>query len=126
MTTKTEWLVQVGGGHNGPRPFDNEADALAYYEAEMAVPSYMGAGHKRQGSVTKVTTISEAIRPAPAPAAGRRRGGEVDRAIKRMRGQLVGSATFTQLMFGREDVRLVLDTLSALRAQPQAHSGESQ
>lgn len=51
---------------------------------------------------------------APAEA------GDLDRAIKRMRGQLVGSATFTRLMFGREDVRLVLDTLSALRAQPPA------
>lgn len=65
MTTKTEWLVSVGSGPYGPRPFDNEADALAYYEAEMAVPSYMGAGHKRQGSVTKVTTTSEVIRPRP-------------------------------------------------------------
>lgn len=51
---------------------------------------------------------------APAEA------GELDRAVKRMRNQLVGSATFASLMFGREDVRLVLDTLSALRTQPQA------
>lgn len=67
MTTRTkvEWLVSVGGGISGPRPFDSEADALTYYEAEMAIPSYMGAGHKRQGSVTKVTTISEVIRPTP-------------------------------------------------------------
>lgn len=53
---------------------------------------------------------------APAEA------GELDRAVKRMRNQLVGSATFTQLMFGREDVRLVLDTLSALRTQPPARA----
>lgn len=66
IQTKTEWLVSVGSGFYGPRPFDNEADALAYYEAEMAVPSYMGAGHQRSGSVVKVTTTSEAIRPAPA------------------------------------------------------------
>lgn len=59
---KTEWRVSVGSGPYGPRPFDNEAEALAYFDAEMAVPSYMGSGHRRSGSVVKVTTISEKVR----------------------------------------------------------------
>jgi len=60
-----------------------------------------------------------------APAEGAE---ELDRAIRRMRNQLVGSATFMQLMFGREDVRKVLDALEALRARssaPEAREGEA-
>lgn len=59
---EVKWLVSVGSGPYGPRPFDNEAEALAYFEEEMAVPSYMGPGHRRHGGVTKVTTITEKVR----------------------------------------------------------------
>ena len=60
---ETAWFVSVGSGHNGPRPFDNERAAIAYYEAEVAVPSYMGTGKLRRGEVVKVTTIKEVVRP---------------------------------------------------------------
>ena len=51
-------------------------------------------------------------RPSETTSVG---AGDLDRSIRRMRNQLVGSATFTQLMFGREDVRAVLDALDAFR-----------
>jgi len=63
LDTTTTWFVSVGGGHYGPHPFDNEEDAIAHYEAEIAIPSYMGAGHRRHGGVVKVTTIKDVVRP---------------------------------------------------------------
>lgn len=57
-----EFLVCVGAGHGNSRSFEMEADAVAFYDAEMAVPSYMGGDSKRQGYVVKRTTITETIR----------------------------------------------------------------
>lgn len=68
----TKWVVSVGSGQDGPYHFDNEADAVAYYEQEIAKPSYMGPNHKRSGSVTEITTISRQVKPDPPVSCGGR------------------------------------------------------
>lgn len=64
VRTETKWFVHCGSAGVGlPVSFDNEAEAIARYEEEIAIPSYFGPGHRRQASVTKVTTIVEDVRP---------------------------------------------------------------
>lgn len=59
-----KWFVHCGSAGVAPDPvFDNEADAIVRYHQEKAVPSYFGAGHRRQVSITKHTTISEDVTP---------------------------------------------------------------
>jgi len=57
---KVVFYVGVGSGPYGPRPFDNEPDARAYYEHEISIPSGIGPG-RRRGSLVKVTTLTEVL-----------------------------------------------------------------
>jgi hypothetical protein len=59
---RVKWVVGCGSGVAPNPEFDNEADAVARYEEEIAIPSYFGPGHSRGAEVIKVTTITERIR----------------------------------------------------------------
>ncbi|QIV65926.1 hypothetical protein Cp1R7AA1_193 [Mesorhizobium phage Cp1R7A-A1] len=59
---RVQWIVGCGSGVAVNPTFDNEADAVARYEEEIAIPSYFGPGHSRGAEVYKITTITERIR----------------------------------------------------------------
>ncbi|RUW56374.1 hypothetical protein [Mesorhizobium sp. M8A.F.Ca.ET.021.01.1.1] len=59
---RVKWVVGCGSGVAKNPEFDNEADAVACYEKEIAIPSYFGHGHNRSAEIIKVTTITERIR----------------------------------------------------------------
>lgn len=59
--TKTEWIVCCGSGLAPNPSFDNEAAAIARYREEVAIPSYIGPGHRRHASVIKRTTITQSV-----------------------------------------------------------------
>jgi hypothetical protein len=61
-TRTVTYLVGVGSGHYGPREFTDLAEATSYFETEMAVPSYMGPNHRRQGYLTKSTLVTERLK----------------------------------------------------------------
>ena len=60
----TKWIVCCGSASCSPNPrFDNESDAIKRFNAEITIPSYFGAGHKRQASVIKETITYEDVTP---------------------------------------------------------------
>ena len=119
--------ARVGGEWFGVTGAADEAEALAVALFDARCPGirmtdedlhYYRAAAQRAMQAVADELDTPALTPRhEAPAEG---AGELDRAIRRMRNQLVGSATFMQLMFGREDVRKVLDALEDLRARSSA------
>jgi hypothetical protein len=65
----TEWVVVCGTGYAPLPRFDNAAEALARYEAERKVPSYIRKDTFRSAQVLKITTRTEDVTPKTALAA---------------------------------------------------------
>lgn len=61
-TTTVEYFVSFGSGHSVPLVYSNFEDALESYYRHKAIPSYID-GRDRQGSLVKITTLSEDLTP---------------------------------------------------------------
>jgi hypothetical protein len=68
VDVEIRYVVRCGTGHAVDPAFDNEAEAVARYEEELAIPSYFGAGHRRRASVVKITTVREIVHEGSSPA----------------------------------------------------------
>jgi hypothetical protein len=65
MLTETKWIVNCGSGIAPNPEFDTKREAIARYRIEIAIPSYVGPGHRRHASIIKRTVIVEEITPPP-------------------------------------------------------------
>jgi len=61
--TETKYVVTCGSGVAPNPEFDTYPEAIARFEAECSIPSYMGAGHKRQVAIHRRTIVVEDMTP---------------------------------------------------------------